>query len=282
MLKGGDFMSRRKSIFELERRSDLHSDYLKLIANLKATLIQTKSKGEKILYRFLDECIQDWPYRQASSSMNEYLSNLGVERQGDEITDTIFALELLFNLLKWAPTYDSNFSNTFSALVWECDVRQVCDRFIENIIFILEQNNMAVRESGKGALLQFRIYKRRVEVDAALEYAPSIAEVLLSYYDIRNERDEDYKKNTIKYLADYLEPKRDEFKGTIYKNLSDDVFFVFNRCNIRHNRTDQIKLKKSERMKLYDETFRMCLILIQNSAVAEYRNKINILKNSEH
>lgn len=273
-------MRGRKSIFDLERRSDFLTDYAMLIEDMKNSTVRSKSMKNCALYSFLDECIQDWPYRQATSSMSQYLNNLNVEKLGEEIIDTIYATELIYNLLEWAPKHDTRTSNPLSGLTWDCDVSSVCERFLENIEFILEQNNMAVREVGKESPLQYRIYKRRAEVDAAMESAPDLAEVLLSYLDVRNEKDEKFKKTALKTIADYLEPKRKEFKGTIYNSLCDDVFFAFNKCCIRHNTYDQVKLKKFERMKMYDNTFKMCLILIQYQDVKAYADKVKEYKAS--
>lgn len=270
-------MRGRKSIFDLERRSDLLTDYSRLIEDMKKATIHSKSMKDRPLYAFLDESIQDWPFRQATSSMNLYLSNLNVNKPGEEIIDTIYSLELIINLLEWAPIHDANISNPLSGLTWDCDVSSVCNRFIENIEFILEQNNMAVREFGKEAPLQYRIYKRRAEVDAALESVPELSELLLSYLDVRNENDEAHKKLVLKELADYLEPRRKQYNGGMYKGLSDDVFTVFNKCNIRHNDANQVKLRKPQRMKLYDNTFKMCLHLLQVEEVSDYKKQIKEL-----
>lgn len=106
------------------------------------------------------------------------------------------------------------------------------------------------------------------------------AKVEIDEHHVRNEKDEKFKKSELKFIADYLEPKRKEFKGTSYNGLCDDVFFAFNKCNIRHNNDAQIKMKKSDRMKMYDDTFKMCLILVQVQEVTKYAEKVKGLKES--
>lgn len=271
-------MRGRKSIFDLERRSDLVTDYLGLMEDMKRTTIHSNDMKDCSLYAFLNKSIQDWTYRQAASSIDMYLNSLNIHKPGEEIVDTIYALELIFNLLKWAPEYDILHTNPFSGFNWDCDVSSACKRFSENIEFILEQNNMAVREFSKTPQIQYRIYKRSAEVDAALESAPNLAEILLSYLDIRNEKDEKSKKDALKNISYYLEPLRRGFKGTAYNSLCDNVFFVFNNCSIRHNNDKQIKMKKSDRMKMYDNTFKMCLILIQVQDIKKYTDEVKILK----
>lgn len=171
-----------------------------------------------------------------------------------------------------------NNANPLAAFGLEPDVDKVSERFIENIEYILEQNNMAVREVVSDCQVQYRIYKRSAHVDAVLECAPELSEVLLSYLDIRNSKDEQFKKYTLKALADYLEPNRRNYNGTAYKGLCDDVFTVFNKCNIRHNDKNQIKLPKKKRMELYDSTFKMCLHLLQMQEVNDYKLKVEEIK----
>lgn len=271
-------MCGRKSIFDLERRSDILKDFSRLVVDMKKAIVYSNSMKKEDLYSFLDESIQDWPYRQATSSMNSYLNSLNIDKPGEEIVDTIYALELMYNLLKWAPVYNTKMNNPLSGLNWDCNVHSVCERFIENIEFILEQNNMAVREGDEEDWTQYRIYKRMAEVDVTLESAPELAEILLSYLDVRNEGDINFKKSALKMIADYLEPKRKELKGSVYNGLCEDVFFAFNNCNIRHNNEKQINMQEPERIKMYDDTFKMSLLLVQAKDITDYRQKVKKIK----
>ena len=264
---------RRKSIFELERRSDFLADMDNLKKDLKATGITPASFKPMNMYQFLDESICDWPYRMAASSIRVYLDNLGIDEYADNMTDALYILELYINLLHWAPEHDKLHVNPFGSLALASEPDY--NRFLENCDFILEQCNMSVREVETDGFPQYRIYKRDANVDAALEAAPELADVLLAYLDIRNDGNEAFKKQTLKQLADYLEPLRNNLKGTEYKSLSEAVFRVFNTCNIRHNDDKQLRLKKAQRISLYDRTFKMCLHLLQVKDVMEYKEMVN-------
>ena len=134
------------------------------------------------------------------------------------------------------------------------------------------------RIDNKNTTPKYIIGKRNANVDAAIEYVPDLAEVLLSYHDIRNQKDENVKKLILKAIADYLEPIRKRFTGTSYAILCDDLFIIFNKCSIRHNNKDQWKLNKKERMSIYDDTFKAAIHLFQMDQVKEYKDRISELK----
>lgn len=273
----------RKTIFDLERRNDLVSDFRFTVLDLKKTMVTTKSIGSLSLKELLNDCIKTWPYRQGTNSITSYASAKGFDVFDiDDETNILCNYELFLNLLHWAPTYDANRTDWIS-LDDSSTIREECARCIEDIEYKLEMVNMRVREIAAGEVPQYVISKRDANVDAVIEAVPELSEALLSYLDIRNRNDEEAKKAILKVIADHLEQKRKDkfYKGTEYSQLSEDLFTVFNNASIRHKTDQQWKLRKPERMKLYDQTFKAAIHLMQMEDVKDFNNTVSNLKKKQ-
>ena len=269
---------KRKSIFELERRTDLVDDLESLLNDFNDTKVRDSNGLFYTVEEYLDSCIVDWPYRQGATSINSFLESHGIDESGEDITTTLLIFETYINLLHFAPKHNEL---TPGAKIYddEENITKTCCLYLENITYFLEQGNYSVRtiqKNNNDYYNQYVIYKRDANVDAALECAPKLAETLLSYLDIRNSGNEEFKRTSLKVIADYLEPIRkvDKYKGTEYNKLCDTIFMVFNKCNIRHNNPEFKKIAKKERIKIYDATFKMSVHLLQFDDVQKYKNDI--------
>lgn len=273
-------LSSRKSIFELERRNDLVADFNWTVIELENTSVTTKSNDRLSLKKLLSDCIRTWPYRQGANSIPSYASAHGFDifDTSKEI-DILYNYELFLNLLHWAPSYDSSRADMFS-LGDSSTVDEECARCIENIEYKLEMVNMRVRKITMKGTPQYVISKRDAQVDAVIEAVPELSETLLSYLDVRNQNDEDAKKAILKAIADHLEQKRKDkcYQGTEYNRLCENLFAVFNNASIRHKNSKQWKLKKAERLKLYDQTFKAAVHLLQKEDVDSFYSIVSDLK----
>ena len=233
--------------------------------------------------QFLNDCIRTWPYRQAATNINQFTASHGFELSDPETDDAmLYGYELLLNLLHWAPMFESNSSGIFD---WDDNstVSEECSRCIENIEYSLEMLNLRVRRVEKEKVPQYVISKRNPQVDAVIETVPELAEALLSYLDIRNQSDLEAKKAVLKAIADYLEDRHKSkyYKGTMYASLEDNIFTVFNKAGIRHSDKRQWNLLKSARMKLYDQTFKAAIHLLQMEDVKEFNDTVSDLKKKQ-
>ena len=269
----------RKSIFDLERRSSLVEDFNNLCDDFKRKKIQK----DYTIMSLIEESICDWEFREGAGNIDLYLDNKQININSSKRSPytkdekIIFTLELYINLLKWAPRHIEKKKTILDSLNFgQIPLENVLNPYIENIIFILEQINMTVRkrELSNGSY-QYVVTKRDADVDATLESAPEIAEVLLSYLDIRYSRDLVFKKNALANIAGYLEPKKNDYKSTEYYGLCKSLFFAFNSFGIRHNDDKQIQLGEDEQMDIYDKIFRMAVHLIQASQVKEFNEIID-------
>ena len=276
--------SSRKTIFDLERRSDLVSDFKFMVVDLEKTNVITKSFGNMSLKQLLNDCIKTWPYRQGTNSIPSYASAKGFDIFDiDDETEILYNYELFLNLLHWAPTYDQRRVDLFS-INDSSTIIEECVRCIENIEYKLEMVNMRVREVITGKTPQYVISKRDANVDAVIEAVPELSEVLLSYLDVRNRNDEDAKKAVLKTIADYLEDRHKSkyYKETMYASLEDNIFTVFNKAGIRHGDKKQWNLHKPARMKLYDQTFKAVIHLLQMEDVRYFNNTVSDLKKRQN
>ena len=275
--------SSRKTIFELERRTDLVSDFRFTVTDLEKTNVITKSLGKMSLKQLINDCIKTWPYRQGASSIPSYASAKGFDIYDiDDETDILYNYELFLNLLHWAPAYDRNRADMLS-FNDSSTIAEECARCIENIEYKLEMVNMRVREITTGETPQYVISKRDANVDAVIEAVPELAEALLSYLDLRNRKDEGVKKAVLKAIADHLEDRHKSkyYKGTMYASLEDNIFTVFNKAGIRHSDKRQWNLLKSARMKLYDQTFKAAIHLLQMEDVMDFNDIVSNLKKKQ-
>lgn len=94
------------------------------------------------------------------------------------------------------------------------------------------------------------------------------------------------KQATLKLLADRLESKRTELKG-LNKSLEDDIFYLVNNLNIRHNNIEvsSPKYKKAvaempeeELEEWYDKIYDMCLYAFMTLDQADRNAKVKELK----
>lgn len=270
----------RKTIFDLERRSNLFSDFDETISDLRSTVVTLKTLDTPTLMQLMNSCIKTWPYRQGATSINSFASSHGFDFMDCETdVEVINSYELIVNLLYWAPTYEDRLPDDLE-FDESSTVEEECFRCIENIECHLERLNYRIRKKDVKPVPQYIISKRDAQVDAVLEAAPTLAEALLSYLDVRNENDEDAKRIVLKTIADHLEQRRSGkfYKGTSYNGLCEDLFVVFNNASIRHKNAQQWKLNKSSRMKLYDQTFKASIHLLQMEDINSFSETIRELK----
>ena len=270
-------MKARKTIFDLERRCDLLTEYEQIVTDLRNTYIQNAN-----MIFTLGLCIRTWPHRQGAISIDSYANSHGFSALDDTSeVDALYSLELLLNLLHWAPTNEKLSAGPFDVNFGAASqLEKECTRCIENIEYFLTHINMRVREKNVSPFPQYAISKRDAQVDAVIEAVPQLSDALLSYLDVRNQNDENAKKAVLKAIADHLEQKRKDgcYKGTSYNGLCEDLFAVFNNASIRHKNNKQWKLPKPTRIKLYDQTFRAAIHLLQMEDVDVFQARVKELK----
>lgn len=118
--------------------------------------------------------------------------------------------------------------------------------------------------------------------------SPEISYKVLEYNHYTMKGDIARKRETLRILADKLEPRRIEL-AAINKELANNVFFMFNNMNIRHNNCAEgdknykkvvAKMSQDELESWYDETYQLCLLAFLELDNVERTKKVAELKAS--
>mgnify|MGYP006866781844 CR=1 FL=1 len=269
------------SIFELERRNDLQKSFYNFYEDLQE--IVTTSTDEKCpMQKYLDRCIRYWPHRCGATGIEDYLNQIGGNfYQPKDDRDLLLILELVINLLHWAPKQEEmDIANREPFVVFtQGKVRNEVGRLLANAEYILEQCcNMTIREEKDKKFPKYYITKRNAHVDAAVVAVPKLADSLLGYLDVRNQDDLDYKKAVLTEIHRHLEPLRKDYKESICSSISEEFFVGMNTFGIRHNTASQRKLRKDQKKKVYDKLFFMAVYVLQTPAVSEYKTELKTLR----
>lgn len=277
----------RPSIFTLERRENLGESVANLLTDLRQTKVVTVAEDTYKIIDYLEHCLRQWPYRTGAISIDDYLKRVGIDMTApkDE-KDILYILELLINLLKWAPILDfeededDSYEYRYSEKITQME--RETGRILENITYILEKcSNMRIREDDRYKPSKYYITRRDSKVDITIEAAPELAHILLGYMDIRNEDDLKYKKEALSTIYMYMEDKRKEYGGLSCSAISEEFFVSMNSLGIRHGTKSQIRIHRSKQKTVYDDLFKMALFVLQTEEVNRCRDVVKAIRSKQ-
>ena len=266
-----------QSIFTIERRKDLRELFEIFYKDLDS-VINTSAYGSCSMNKFLDRCIKYWPYRCGAIGISDYMAAVGVDIKSlQDDKEILLTMELLINLLHWAPKQnamdDEPMKLNFS--LGKFDVINEAERMLQNADYMLEQCcNMKVREENCRLFNKYHVTRKNAGIDAAIIVVPQLSDTLLSYFDIRNEDDIEYKKSTLTTIYNYMEPHRKEYKAQVCGSVSEEFFTCMNSFGIRHNTKSQIKMQSKKKKAVCDKMFFMAVYVLQTQSVNEYKNEL--------
>ncbi len=273
--------SQRMSIFTIERRKDFPKSFANFFEDLQS-LVHTSTGSNLKMFDYLNYCIRYWPYRCGATGIDDYLKGIGIDitnPRNDK--DLYLILELLINLLHWAPIQDfnDNRNTEFDFAIKRNDVENETERFIENAEYLLEQcSNMTIREEDNENFTKYIITKRNAHVDAAVIAVPELSEILLGYLDIRNSEDLEYKKSALISIYGYMEPHRREYKSLTCSAVSEEFFTSMNSFGIRHNTKTQIRIQPKNIISVCDKLFMMAVYVLQTAEINVYKCELKELR----
>ena len=274
-----------KSIFELEKRTDIRKECLRMEEYLdRPQFIKIDGySGKSTFWSMANSCFKFWPYRYTATSVYDFFDLIQLPMKVKEMNNTeyFYYLQFIFDFVMWISSYNDD-------VIFDIDPNEdLYDLFFDNedefdlittnIKIIMEFSNYSIEKIND----HYTFMKRDADTDSILsiiENENDLRLALLEYNDFRIENDINEKRIILKKLGDYLEPKRKEF-NSINKTLTDDIFYMLNKFYIRHNNDGNIKFdSNTDYIKWYDKLFKMIIHLIRSKYILDVQKELKDYK----
>lgn len=256
----------RKSIFDIASASINISNEVDRIVSMS---VEEKSTYyppyDLTLFEFVDQrCFRDWSYRGHFVNVKDFLEAVNYNeiiksaKNGDTEAFMIL-IELTYNL--WSLAY-YDIIDKDSLSKWNNNFFHLRDVMLDN----LEKYNHKAYIDDERIL----IIEDKPEVTAVAEIIEQDLAIDIIRYNHRSMQGEiELKKKILISLGSELEPKRKKLQ-VLNKQLSEDIFFMLNNMNLRHNNRSKkdmgkykeyvAKMTKARLEKWYDELYQMMLL----------------------
>lgn len=275
----------RKNIFELYKENNTIS---KDIERLYRVFVHEECLHYSIYKYTIPEYVDDyvfknWKQKGNCLTVDDFLDVIDFYDIYDnakyELDDLITFIEILYNFWYLANEHlCSSTSNKWSGNFY------VLQDIMEDIL--CKYNHKAYIDKENDRVL---IIEDKPEVTAVVEIVDeTLALDIVKYNHISLQGEIELKKSILRSLGAELEPKRKELE-TINKQLSNDIFFMLNNINIRHNNRSKkdkskykeyvAKMTKKQLEKWYDESYQMILLAFLLLDNVDRTKKVKELKN---
>lgn len=281
----------RKSIFDIVAESvDMESEASRLVTMSSEEKTLVVGGHYYTLFDYVDEyCFDEWVQRGHFVDVDDFLEALEYDDLKENAIHNVDAfltlIELIYNFweLSYAQFADDKKGNRLTWCGNYDHLKTVMDDLLD------QYNHVAYFDEEEECVL---IVEDKAEVTAAAEIMPTPAlAVDVVRYNHRTLRGEiELKKKILLEMGAELEAKRKELHA-INPTLENDIFFMLNNLNIRHNNKGKgdknykeyvAKMRKDRLEKWYDELYQMLLLaflLMDNTKrvekVKELKEKIN-------
>lgn len=265
-----------KSIFDLEKRTDLKKECLRIEKYL-STLQFTASANycsNCSFWELFDSYIEFWPYRYTAINVKDFFDLVGLPLQVEKMNNTqcLYYFQLILDFIMWLSNSrnSSNYSLVLSTLF-----NTNKDKFniiIQNITIIMNFSNYSIEKINN----HYTFIKRDADTDSILsiiENEDDLRLALLEYNDFRIENDVEEKKKLIFKIYQFIELHKKEYQeknNNLYKSIS----YIVNNYKIRHSNNHQTSLNVSDTIEVYDICFKMMIHLIRDSYIKDSFKKI--------
>lgn len=256
----------RKSIFDIASASINISNEVDRIVSMSVEEKNTYYPPYDLtLFEFVDQrCFRDWSYRGHFVNVKDFLEAVNYNeiiksaKNGDTEAFMIL-IELTYNL--WSLAYHDIIDKD-SLSEWNNNFFHLRDVVLDN----LEKYNHKAYIDDERIL----IIEDKPEVTAVAEIIEQDLAIDIIRYNHRSMQGEiELKKKILISLGSELEPKRKKLQ-VLNKQLSEDIFFMLNNMNLRHNNRSKkdmgkykeyvAKMTKARLEKWYDELYQMMLL----------------------
>lgn len=279
----------RKSIFDIvSEKIDIKSEVHRMLhmAKIETTLC-VDGTFYKTIFNFVKEyCFCEWSHRGHFIHTDDFLDALSfntISKHAETDSESLMTfIELIYNF--WNLSYQKFDDDKKGYLLQWCGnyyhLRDVMDDILA------QYNHVAYLNDDKDCVL---VIENKEEVTAVAEILPSQLSLDVIKYNHRSLQGEiELKKQILISLGAELEPKRRELQA-LNRQLSEDIFFMLNNINVRHNNRSKkdkskykeyvAKMRKDRLEKWYDELYQMILLAFLLLDNVERANNVKELKN---
>ncbi len=251
----------RKNIFQLIAESNNLANEVQRIHDMFLTEKTFEAPYEKTLAEYVDKyCFKSWKSRGHCTDIVDYLkaanyNDLRQQACTDEEAFITF-IEVVYNI--WHLSF---VSKSFGVRIGNYQhlktVMEDCLQRFNQTAFLDSINNRII------------IVESKPEVSSVVDIVNNDLAIEIIQYNHRTLKGEiDLKKKILLSMGAELEPERKKLQ-TIDKQLADDIFFMLNNLNLRHNNRSKkdknyreyvAKMTKTRLEKWYDELYQMMLV----------------------
>lgn len=260
----------RRNIFDIaSQNTTMASEVGRLITMAtKEDTICVNTYGDKTLFEYFDEyCFEDWMQRGHFVDLDDFLKCIGFDNLKRSATENVeeflTLIELIYNVWVLVNVDVANYDKIGYKLEWEGNyyhLKKVMDD-------ILGQYNYTAYVDKKNE--KVLVIENTPGVTAVAEIVePSLALEVIKYNHYALKGEIELKKSILLKMAQQLEPQRKSLHA-IDSKLEDNIFFMFNNLDLRHNNRSAndksykeyvAKMKKRDLEKWYDELYQMVLL----------------------
>lgn len=275
----------RRNIFDLmnDKEIDVRREYLRIYKLFEKDCFYEDYGSEITMSSYIEEeFFEDWDRRGRYISLADMFSSLKIKNNAGLRENTVECLllyiEVIINLIEM-----SGLKNVKKS----CEIYYNCNWKIykllqENIERLLEDLNYEVKVLSDKMLI---IVEKDMLLSAVAETNPNVSDKVIEYRRFILKGKIGDKREILNLLSNEIEEMKLIFKGTTYSNLMDDVQFMLNNFNIRHNNLNGKNKKEyvsnldSDKLeKIYDQIFNMILGLFVINKYLKNKNNIDELK----
>lgn len=275
----------RRNIFDLmnDKEIDVRREYIRIYKLFERDYFYNDYGSKITIASYIEEKFwKDWDRRGRYISLADMLSSLKIkDKEGlreNTVECLLLYIEVIINLIEM-----SGLKNVKKS----CDIYYKCNWKIykllqENIERLLEDLNYEVKVLSDKTLI---IVEKDMLLSAVAETNPNVADKVIEYRRFILKGKIEDKREILNLLSNEIEGMKPIFKKTTYSNLMDDVQFMLNNFNIRHNNLNGKNKKEyisnldcDELEKIYDQIFDMILGLFVIDKYLKNKNNIDDLK----
>lgn len=272
-------MERRNFLQVLsEKGTDFKKEYDRLYTLFYLQRIPAPNGGNLALKDYVEFNFLQFPFRKTCLTLEDFDSTYKFyfERvpHGFDLNYLLSFCEYTYNFVIWM---------SLESQLTVYSNRQQSQMYIQQVRNVIDE--VGYMPLAQGYITIF--IPKEPDAIAVSEIVESdVSYKVLEYNHYTMKGDIARKRETIRTLADQLEPRRGELTA-INKTLADNVFFMFNNINIRHNNCAEgdkhykeavAKMSQDILENWYDETYQLCLLAFLELDNVERTKKVSELK----